>query len=641
MRMEHLLVSPEIHTLDLTAFEADAVEQLRKDQERAAHDARNSIHAGIAPIRIVGDAELRQQVLEAQAYARETTRDTYLNSHLNRDDNPDVYDRLAALLEQTSPDKMSPIEWQVGTTGADGKHDLETSGRNLVERTIDSLRGEAPATDDTDKTEQLDDSSESEGAGDDADNSDEQRDDETENDNADETENSDETDDTEQTDDLDDNEADKGDSEEEIVVPEALQTTLNEARDKLAALSIKRRQMIRAGGKKARKLEEEYKTAQNEYETAVKAVKRYKVEAWRAAGKEGDELRADLIHSLLDEHQEFSKAERAILDADNSARGRFARWWAKGHRLLTANIVVGVGLGFGLKAAVAGVTGAAVGVAAPAALAAAGAVRTTKAAFAATVGNRADSYRHFDARYNEDHEYLSDVAHDDLDASADHDSLINTAHNALKNTISGRVEIDRSTNRRRVRNAVLIGGAAGLAGVGLEALAEHTHLLGGHGGHHATQKPSGGNGTQPPAGGGHPPAGGGQPTTPETPAPKPGEVDGFQTNVEVSHGEGYQQALTELASQKDIHLSGAQSWALYEHLNDKFNGNFFTNNPSFHMDNPGEWGISHAGASHWNPAVVEEMNNWLAQNHETAATVSKVTKKVGKAAVANRYRLAA
>ena len=93
------------------------------------------------------------------------------------------------------------------------------------------------------------------------------------------------------------------------------------------------------------------------------------------------------------------------------------------------------------------------------------------------------------------------------------------------------------------------------------------------------------------------------------PVATPGETAGFQTAVNVEAGHGYAHEISDLFAQKGIHLSPAQSYEAYQHLEQKFpGGNFFTDNNSYSMG--GDYGIGRSGSSHWNEAVVRDLDAW-------------------------------
>lgn len=578
--MEHSPVTPETQLPDLSFAEVGAIDGLRKQQAAMVSDVREQILAGTSVTEVFENHDEIERHIQAEtSEVSDHAYKLYLDSHLNRDDNPALYDRLLDLLRQTSATNMDSEKWYLGDTDEDGNHTKpETSGQALVARTLAELRGPAPEEPPA---------------------------------------------------------APLTPEERKQRYKEAL-TQLAAQRTALAKLSVERRQMIRKGSDKAEELEEAYLEAQEQYQECIKYVGALKVQKWHEDGVVGDELKAKVVATLLDEHQAFSKAEQQVLEADDSRRGRIAKWLAKKHRLAFFSAGSGIVVGFGAKWALGLAAGAAIGLTGGAALGAGAAIKSTKAILMAKIGNKVDAIRHFDKRYQADKDTLRADA-EQLDTT-DHAALVTSANELLQGTLDKRVEKDRKGNRNRVIAAAAIGGAAGLAGVGIEAAAEHfgglpsLHDLTHQPGHKAPMPPH-----HPGPGNGHPkPPAPHHPQPPHHPAPaptKPGVVDGYQSNVQIAHGEGYQQAVSELVAQKHVSLTDAQSWQLYEHLNNTFNGHFFTNDPSYHMNNAGQWGISHAGAAHWNPAVIHELNRWMIENgHQdklTAAT--KTTKKVARA----------
>lgn len=562
--MEHALATPETPLPDLTFVEVEAVEDLRNQQAAMISHVRKQILASVSLGEVVRNhEEIEHRMQQETTEVSERAYKSYLDQHLDRDTNPEAYDRLLDLLRQTSTTNMDSEKWYLGDADEDGNHTKpETSGQALVARTLAELRGPAPE-----------------------------------------------------------------EPPEAPLTPEQRKQQYKEALGQLAAqrtvlakLSVERRQMIRKGSDKAEELEEAYLGAQEQYQELIKHVGKLKVQKWHEDGMTGDELKAKVVATLLDEHQAFSKAEQQVLEADDSRRGRIAKWLAKKHRLAFFSAGSGIVVGFGAKWALGLAAGAAIGLTGGAALGAGAAIKSTKAILMAKIGNKVDAIRHFDKRYQADKDTLRTDA-EQLDIG-DHEALVNNANGLLQGTLDNRVEKDRKGNRNRVIAAAAIGGTAGLIGVGIETAAEH---LGMPSLHDLTHQP----GHKPPTPPHHPGSGNGHPKPPAphhpqpphhpAPAPaKPGVVDGYQSNVQIAHGEGYQQAVSDLVGQKHITLSNAQSWQLYEHLNDKFNGHFFTNDPSYHMDNAGQWGISSPGAAHWNPAVIHEINRWMIENgHRT------------------------
>lgn len=156
----------------------------------------------------------------------------------------------------------------------------------------------------------------------------------------------------------------------------------------------------------------------------------------------------------------------------------------------------------------------------------------------------------------------------------------------------------REVGRNRKRAALTVGAMALSAAAGgvLGGLV-HDHVLDRDTAHAAAPATE----TQPDDGG-------------KLPVVTPGEIAGFQTAVNVEAGHGYAHEISDLFAQKGIHLSPAQSYEAYQHLEQKFpGGNFFTDNTSYAMG--GDYGIGRSGSSHWNDAVVRELDAWSKARH--------------------------
>ncbi|MGH7142129.1 MAG: hypothetical protein ACREF5_01485 [Candidatus Saccharimonadales bacterium] len=109
-------------------------------------------------------------------------------------------------------------------------------------------------------------------------------------------------------------------------------------------------------------------------------------------------------------------------------------------------------------------------------------------------------------------------------------------------------------------------------------------------------------------------------TTPTIP-PSPGITDGFHDNVFVQPGDGYTNALVDLADQKGIHLNGAQAWEAYLAVKEQVGGNLFTNDPSY-VISYNDLGISRPGEAMWSPKAVEIFQQWLQVNNLSPSATS-------------------
>jgi hypothetical protein len=592
--MEAQQAAPE--TLpNLDFMDVDAVDALRAQQAAAINHAQNEVLKDYDVFAYMQNREAIDDELAAGATAaNESVYTDYLNSHVDRDSDPDLYDRLLDLLDQSSVEKMDSEEWHLGERDADGKHTQpETSGKSILASELSDIRGDYDEPDDLEDDHEEDDEED------------------------------------------EDDEFDPAISDEERV---RRHDDLNAARANLAKLSYQCRQLNREGGKKNAKLLDEFKAAQLEYDNAVYEVGLIQTSDMRHNGVAPAAMLATVTSETILEFKMLAQEERAVMEADDSRRGKFAKWLAKGHRLQIVSGVFGFSLGVGSKL-IGGAAGVAAAASAPVAAAAAASVvaaRTSGAVLAATVGNRAHNIKHFDVRKQQDEKSLRDrLAGLTLAADPDtfHETMVDHANNHLQNVVTERGQQDRRSNRKRVITAAAISGGAAILGAGVTALVEHTDVVGhiadkfhdhpnGSGTHGAQGGPTQGSGT-----GNTPPSGSGTDgTTPGSGTPSSPEgakdlVDGYHADVNVEAGTGYQHALHELAAQKHLNLTDDQSWKLYQHLNHEFHGDFFTNNDSYAMGQ-GNYGISHAGASHWNPQVIHAMNEWMQQHADEISTAS-------------------
>jgi hypothetical protein len=472
----------------------------------------------INPNIVLDNPGLNDELENAAAKATDDLHETYLKGHLNREDNEALYDRIRELLQRTSVRNMDEGQWKLDEveTDADGnaKTDAKgvpirkpgTSGRALAQTTVGKIRddfGMTPAN--ADPTEPTD-------------------------------PNTDPGDFTDPNSDPDNPQVNPGDAADignilntadadTIVIPAvpgsgdpadpnkapdlqnpeyvAAHDKLMASRAKLAELSIKRRQLIRKGGKKAEQLKQEFEDAQAEYQLDVQKYHTIQVKQNREAGLDDTEIRKKLIDELLEEHKLFSQAEYEVLNNDRSVRGKVARWLAKNHRLFFASAATGFAVGFGTKLLTKS-AGIALGIsAAPVALAAGAAIKTTKAVLTATVMNRARAFKEHQERADKDRERFhaklrgegEDITGDPTDSAHSSDEMVlRYGASKLQKVIGERVETDRKGNRNRVVAAVAISGAAAAVGVGVAEAAQHLGWFGGGGGNHPSGARPGGAG---------------------------------------------------------------------------------------------------------------------------------------------------
>lgn len=581
---------PEAFTLppEYEFMSVENIEQLRASQLEAELEIRKKTFTAPEPPEVA---------IKQLADSADEEAERYVSTHLNRDDNPELFDKLKALVATASYHRTGSTEWYLGSPDENGNHTrIETSGKSQYESELEKLF-DAPADPEPSP---------------------------------------------------DPNPADPDPPIPTAPTPEKLrnaETALDGARKRLAELSVQRRRMNRKGGKKAKALAEKFAKAQEAYETARVAYGKLQARQWLHEGADETTLRAKVIESLLDEHQNFTKAEAEHLTQDPSRRARIARFLA-GHKLpfFTASAITGFGIGFGAGKVAKGALGLVGAATLPAAIAAGVAAKTTKAVLQSSVGNRVNQITRHDKRASEDYNHIKERAEQHIEAGQSADEMLVAAHGILASRIHERVHKDRRSNRNRVIASAAIGGAAGAAGFLLSdgmvsknesgTISRETPSRLGVGDDHAR-----GSTSEQPAGSQNRDENRiyreqleqkDKSTPDKSAAEKPGVVDGYQTRVKVEAGHGYTHELADLAAQKDIKLTGEQSWELYQHLNEKFDGKFFTDVDSYKMSD-GNWGISEPGSARWNPAVIHEMNRWV-EEHNLSNDTKSAAKKVAKAA---------
>ncbi|HEX7368048.1 MAG TPA: hypothetical protein VF261_00105 [Candidatus Saccharimonadales bacterium] len=605
---------------DLSFADIVAVQELRNQQQEAIDAARQvAFDEALKPdadgkISIDQAFKANGVMNEAEDETKSTfgdMRKSYLDSHLSRDSNPEAYDKLLFMLETVSADKMGPMQWQMGDEDAEGnRNHPETSGQAMVKALLEHLRAEYPAnTPPAPTTPNL--------------------------------------------------------LNDKPTTPEyqAAVAELEDARKKLAAVAYKQDLMIRKKhGRKTRHLQDAYNTADAEYHAKLTAAHALLIKHWRNSGHDNTAVLTNSVHAVLDEHQQFSQAELAVMQADDTRRAKVARWLSKRHRFIGLSIPTNMGAGFGLYHAAVAV-GVASGVGMAVAIPSLTVVNGARAGYTATIGNRVNQIKRFSTRYNEDHSNLQHAAESiSHDGVIDYQSKAALGATALRNIIRERVQKDIKDNRHHVRNAALISGTASGAGMFLgEVIATDFHPFGwglhhgsghggtgGHGSGYQPPKP-GTQGQRPgytppsnPHGGGYqfkpgPPPAHTSPPAGHTPAAHSGVLNPHHATETIKSGEGYYQAIRDTFSQNGQHLSGAGVRDLYSHMAHEFHGNFFTNDASYRMagtalHNAPLYGIDHAGVAQWHANVLHFMNEWAKNNPDKFTTISKTTKHAGKVA---------
>lgn len=521
----------------------EAIRDCRSNQKDAQNQA-------------LGEALSSNDVLDATQEAKQSLLDSvdkdaegYVAAHLNRDDNPELFDKLKSLVAGASYYHMDGVEWNLGEEDEQAKHSkLETSGRDqytvaLADALGIEIKDDAPADAET--------------------------------------------------------------------VQQA-EANLVEARKKLAELSVlqRRRSFKNSKGGKAQKAA--FDEALYEYNEAKLRVGTLQAQDWAAQGVTEDQLRGKVFHHVLSEIDSFHGEERSFIENEKGLRARLSRWMAEHHKtfMLTnggASFGVGFGLGKVLKGT--GLALASLGAAAAIPIAVAGTVaaRGGKAMLQTSVGNRANLIKHQTNRAAEDRKILEGKLNG---LNGDVTNMLRSAHGMLSDRLTYRTDADLRGNRRRAVGAAILGGTMGAVGY---IAADVNGVKDAFGvGHHTSvgsTQPNNGSAGLPgehsgsridTTGSGH---------TVNTDPNRPGYTDGFKQDVTIENGHGYVAELQDLANQQGIHLNGQQAYEAYQHLADKFHGNFLTNDPSYKFGS--EYRISAPGMAHWNPAVLHDYHQWL------------------------------
>jgi len=569
-------VAPQ--AVDLSFLEANAIDQLRKQQE-SAMDA-----AALQAVQNIPAEEFFERGLEAREEARagvaatiDEQLDAYLRAHqFDEVNNPDGYLYVRGVLKTVSAHMMDAEKWNLGDRDEQGKHTrYETSGRYQVEQMLERLRGA-----DTVATQ-----------------------------------------------------PEPAAPGVEAVDPEALRTAeaeLANRRDALAALSVQLRRKARKGGKKSAQLQEQYVAAQRDYEAARVSYGALLAQGWQHEGTAAAQTRLNVVDYILDEHQAFTKAELQQLNEDPSRKARVSRFLARHHALFFGgSVAAGFGIGYGIGKLAKGTVMSAIGlgsaVAVPAAIAGGIAIKTTKSVLQASVGNRVSQIRSQEKRAKADNTDLAKDLKANLSDDHSHEELTATGNRELTYRINDRVNKDVRNNRNRVIGAALLSGAAGAAGFLVSSEMDHSwpfghhdHTGGGNGGHETPPKPNYNDtippnqnpakpGTSPyqlPNGGHTPPPSGGK-----------GLVDGYNPNVRVEHGNGYIRETQQLAAQKGVHLSNAQATDFYNHevkLHGAHVKDALTNDHGYNRSTtPGDYGISRPNAhAHWASWWIHDLESY-------------------------------
>lgn len=581
---------------ELAFASVETIEQLRDQQEAMLYNAgREAVTSLSFEDAFLKGNSVRKEARNRAAEGINEQLDTYLSAHIDRDENPARYDQLLNLLQNTSLYAMGNAKWYLGDQDENGEYTRpETSGRYQANETLRQIAREV-LSERNGKKEPIPDDPVTV---------------------------------------FDDSGEEPAEEAEEITLtPERLAynesiDALDEARNRLAQLSVKRRLLITNKRKKNRDLELEFDDAQAEYDNAYY---RSSVLALRALRSEGvtdeEEIRQAVIMGNIEERRQFTESEYTALEADQSTRAKVARWLAAGKRQLrlfgTSAITGGV-TGFGLGKALKGAALAASVATGPVALGAGIATKSTKGILTANIGNRYQMLTHFDERAKKDIESMAKVANSNYSGEYSDEDYARESRNALHKAINNRIEKDQQFNRHRVVMSAAIGGGGAVIGALLSNVIEMPDWFKGN-----DTDANGGNGDMAPE---TPNNGSVLPPAPEvdepfapdttaphlpedipesTPTPSTSEAYGFNPEVTVEQGHGFTHELQDLAAQKSIQLSPRESYDLYQYLAERYQGDMFMQaNDAYRMAN-GDWGINNWGDATWRPEVLRDIDEWL------------------------------
>lgn len=396
-----------------------------------------------------------------------------------------------------------------------------------------------------------------------------------------------------------------------------------ELRNRAAALSIRLRQKMTLGGRN-REMQEAYRATLAAYESAY--IGHAKLLAQYRSDTEPSTQLGTIVSDLLEEKQRFHQAEAAFLDQQHGTLSKLSRVLGKNRNLYLSSITTGVVLGGVTRLALRGSGAVLIGVAAPAAIAGALAIKSTQGILHATIGNRTQLMREHAKRHEEDVEYMSSQLGDSPRKSV---FPARDSQNLLSHTLMRRVEKDQSSNKRRVAIAAALGGLAGGAtmlmpsinipgiDLNLPQWRPQVDIPGFNWLNPDIDIPKPDLNPSPPpldVDPNAPPID----TPPDASIPDSddngtGQVAGFDSKITVESGHSITEELQDLAEQKGVNLSGADAWRAYLDLEKDFGSDMFVGNEVYTMPD-GHLGLASSGTATWNNAAVLDFQSWLEDN---------------------------
>ena len=539
---------------DYSFLEFEAIEKLRSEQLAQLKSAGDAAVSELSYIDAFDNgATVRTTVEKKLTPELDEKLEAYLETILSKEADSKRFFEIFTFLRSISAQNMDSAKWYNGDRGVDGTYDdYTTSGRYQADIVFEALSSEEPT--------------------------------------ASEPESPEDTEDPELPDDF-------HTSPEAMAVYGAVTT----ARNNLAQISVARRQQLRKGGKQAEQLSAKYDLAKTAYDTALKNVTDFYVTGYRTSGFTDEVIMERVLPRMIGEHHSFTEAEYNLLKTDDSLRARAARFLGKRGAMFGLSAASGAGIGFAARAISKSAVVAGVGISGGAVAGGLIAARFTKNILLAKVRNNVALNKEFDNRRAKDELELQDHISETTDSPLE--QSLQSANEKISDVISGRVEKDVKSNRRRVAFSALIGGIAAAA---VEFGPDIYHSIAGNE-HYSptTSTPDHIVPTTPQT-----------PSTPAGPTASGGTPSGSGAEYTVSRGEGYGQVFKDLAGQQGAHnVDGYREFLKFTH--DHASEKIFTDNNSV-PHSGGAW-IGRPGLSHYNARFLADFHQQLVEEGKIAA----------------------
>lgn len=422
---------------ELAYLDVPALEQLRQNHKNEISTARTSALNSIGYDSLLNPLDAANAANEAEQQVLDTLDEkyqNYLDGFIDKEELPDLYDRMLAIINKSSLAHTADEEWYRGQKGPDGEFDPTTSGIYKLESELDALCSEL-----ADGMNNL-------------------------------------------PGDEEDEETDNNPSPEQTVYDEAI-LKLAEKRKDLARWGVSRSTQMRKKGDRAKETMRFYKKAEEDYRKAYTAAGEAAIALLQSQGKSEDEIRKSVAIGTVNEAIAETAAVKEVLDSDTSRKAKIARWLGRPRNMVISNIIGGSTIGFGIGKVLKGATAVVAAPLAPALLGFGIAAKTSKGVLQASIGNRASLYSMHDKRSQEDLKAVHANAMTLLGltgASAPEiDNLAERSATQLTRTYEHRAESNRKYNQNRaVRAAVISGAAAVAAAAAAEYIFDHKSGVG-------------------------------------------------------------------------------------------------------------------------------------------------------------------